>query len=409
MTNRFLPEAPLGARKLDWRRIVPVFVIVCTYAAGTAAVLPVLPFHIRAMGGSPLVLGIVIAAEAVGQFASGPALGQLSDRFGRKRVLMASQIIAAASLLLLALAPSIAVILLARALFGLTAGNIAVTAAYVADHTDAGSRRQAMGILMGGAGVGGIIGAGLSGLLSDTSLTAPILPAFGLVLVSIIVTVAGLDDEQVLACPDDQHLVEHTSFRSILASTAIRILIVVMLCHFFAYGMYISQVPVFLSDTFIWNDHAFGAKELSYLVMADGAINVFAQIFLLGWLGRYLSDRSLILVIFALIAVGFVTAGVATTIPVLLLAVFCVSTGDALAKPTYMAALSNHVPLQRQGAVLGAAQSLVGVADIASPVLGGFILGYALYGVWIGFAVATAITGALLAATRLPRAPSGEA
>lgn len=409
MTTRFLPKGPLGPRTLDWRRILPVFVIVCTYAAGTAAVLPVLPFHIRAMGGSPLVLGIVIAAEAVGQFASGPALGQLSDRFGRKRILMASQIIAAASLLLLALAPSIAYILLARALFGLTAGNITVTAAYVADHTEAGSRRQAMGILMGGAGVGGIIGAGLSGLLSDTSLTAPIIAAFGLVLLSIIVTVSRLDDAQAALRPDDQHLGEHTSVRSILASPAIRILVVVMLCHFFADGMYISQMPVFLGDTFIWNGHAFGAKELSYLIMVDGGINVFAQIFLLGWLGRYLSDRTLILVIFALISAGFLTAGIATTIPVLLLAVLCVSTGDALAKPTYMAALSTYVPLQRQGVVLGAAQSLVAVADIASPVLGGFILGYALYGVWIGFAVAMAITGALVTAIRLPLLRSGEA
>lgn len=409
MTTRFLPEGPLGPRTLDWRRILPVFVIVCTYAAGTAAVLPVLPFHIRAMGGSPLVLGIVIAAEAVGQFASGPALGQLSDRFGRKRILMASQIIAAASLLLLALAPSIAYILLARALFGLTAGNITVTAAYVADHTEAGSRRQAMGILMGGAGVGGIIGAGLSGLLSDTSLTAPIIAAFGLMLLSIIVTVSRLNDAQAAPRPDDQHLGEHTSVCSILASPAIRILIVVMLCHFFAYGMYISQMPVFLGDTFIWNGHAFGAKELSYLIMADGGINVFAQIFLLGWLGRYLSDRTLILVIFALISAGFLLAGIATTIPVLLLAVLCVSTGDALAKPTYMAALSTYVPLQRQGVVLGAAQSLGAVADIASPVLGGFILGYALYSVWIGFAVAMAITGALVTATRLPRQRSGEA
>ncbi|MBB2969535.1 MFS transporter [Mesorhizobium sp. RMAD-H1] len=408
-TTHSRPESVAMTRKLDWHHILPVFVLVCTYAAGSAAVLPVLPFHIRSMGGSPLVLGIVIAAEAVGQFASGPALGQLSDRFGRKRILMASQIIAAASLLLLALAPTVAVILLARVLFGLTAGNISVTAAYIADHTEPENRRQAMGILMGGAGVGGILGAGLSGLLSETSLIAPILAALGLVLFSVTVTVFRLDDRQVVPRPYDPPSGEDTSFGSILSSPGIRILIVVMLCHFFAYGMYISQMPVFLGDTFVWNGHAFGAKELSYLIMADGGINVFAQIFLLGWLGRYLTERNLILLIFALISAGFLTAGLATTVPVLLFAVLCVSTGDALAKPTYMAALSTYVPSQRQGVALGAAQSLVAVADIASPVLGGFILGYALYGVWIGFAVAMAITGALIAATRLPRQRSSEA
>lgn len=153
MTTSALSEVA-SAKPLHWRIILPVFAIVCAHAAGTAAVLPVLPFHIRGMGGSPLVLGIVIAAEAVGQFASAPALGQLSDRLGRKRVLLISQLIAAGSLLLLAIAPSVAFILMARALFGLTAGNISVTAAYIADHTDIGNRRRAIGILMGGAGLG---------------------------------------------------------------------------------------------------------------------------------------------------------------------------------------------------------------------------------------------------------------
>lgn len=394
-------ENSTTTKGVDWRQIPPVFLIVCTYAAGTAAVLPVLPFHIRMMGGSPLVLGIVIAAEAAGQFASAPFLGQLSDRFGRKRILIVSQTIAAASLLLLAIAPNIAFILLARALFGLTVGNISVTAAYVADRTDAANRRQAMGILMGGAGVGGIVGAGLSGLLSETSLTAPILASFGLVLLSVMVTVFRLDDRQAAPRPDDPSATGKASFRTILSSPGIRMLIMVMLCHFFAYGIYISQMPVFLQDTFVWNGHAFGARELSYLIMADGGINVFAQIVLLGWLGRHLSERGLVLLIFALVSVGFLTAGIATTIPVLVLAVVLVSTGDALAKPTYMAALSTRVPSQRQGIVLGAAQSLVAVADIASPVLGGFILGYALYGVWIGTAAAMALTGAVLAAARL--------
>jgi DHA1 family tetracycline resistance protein-like MFS transporter len=192
MTTQAL-SAVSAAKPLDWRIILPVFAIVSAHAAGTAAVLPVLPFHIRAMWGSPLVLGIVIAAEAVGQFASAPALGKLSDRFGRKHVLLVSQAIAAVSLLLLALAPSVALILFARALFGLTAGNISVTAAYIADHTDAGNRRRAMGILMGGAGLGGIVGAGISGILSDISLTTPIFAALALVVTSIVVTSLRLD------------------------------------------------------------------------------------------------------------------------------------------------------------------------------------------------------------------------
>jgi DHA1 family tetracycline resistance protein-like MFS transporter len=398
MTMETLPDRPAASKTLGWRQILPVVVIVCVYAAGTAAVLPVLPFHIREMGGSPLILGIIIASEALGQFASAPLFGQLSDRLGRKSVLLLCQSIAALSLLLLALAPNLVVILIARAIFGFTVGNISVTAAYIADHSSPDNRRQAMGIMMGAAGLGGIIGAGLSGLLSEISLNAPILASFVLVLFALLVTSLTLENDR----PAERETGERPSFKAILAAPAIRLIVMVMMFHFFAYGMYMSQMPVFLGDTFIWDGHAFTAKELSYLIMADGAVNIFAQLVLMGWLSKYLTERQLILVLFALLAIGFVTAGLASSIPVLLLAVFLISTGDALAKPTYMAALSNRVPTNRQGIVLGAAQSLVALADITSPVIGGFILGFALYGIWIGVAIATAMIGALIVASRFP-------
>lgn len=402
MTTEFLRQRTAGgARVPDWRFILPVFLIVSMYAAGMAAVMPVLPFYVREMGGSPLVLGIVIAAEALSQFTSAPVLGQLSDRYGRKRILLASQAVAAVSLLLLASAPSIFVVLLARVLFGMTAGNLSAAIAYVADHSDAKHRRQAIGILAAGVGLGAIIGAGLSGLLSDTSLTAPIYAALVLTLLAVVVTLFWLKGGQAASGVDARPSGRKLSFRVILGSPLIRVLIIVMLCHCFAYGLYMSQVPVFLAETFIWNGHAFGPKQLSYIMMADGVINVLVQLFLLGWLGKYFSERNLILAIFALLGTGMLTAGAATTIPVLVFAILCVSTGDALAKPTYLAALSVHVPPQRQGAVMGAAQALMAATDIVSPVLGGFILGYALYGVWIGVAVAVVLAGATLTIAKL--------
>lgn len=157
------------------------------------------------------------------------------------------------------------------------------------------------------------------------------------------------------------------SARAILKMPVLRVLIIVMLCHFFAYGMYSSQLPVFLSDTFIWNGLPFGPKALSYLLMADGVINIFVQLFLLGWVSQYFSERKLIILIFALLCTGFLTAGIATTIPVLIFAIVCISIADALAKPTYLAALSVHVSPARQGIVIGTAQALIAIADFISP------------------------------------------
>lgn len=395
-------QASREALRRNWRILAPLFLVVCIYAAGMASVLPVLPFYLRDMGASPLIFGVVIATEAFTHFVAAPTLGQLSDRFGRKRVLLASQAMAAGSLLLLAVAPNVLVVIIARALFGLTGGNFSAAAGYVADHTAPEDRRQALSILTGGVGLGGIVGAGLSGFLSDTSLTLPIFAALFLSIGAIGLTLFALKKDQAPTAQVGPYEREKISFRAIVSSPVIRILIIVMLCHFLAYGIYSSQMPVFLAETFIWNGQAFGPQHLSYIVAADGVINILVQLFLLGWLGRRFSERQLIILIFGLICAGFLIASLAKTVPLLALAVLCVSTGDAMAKPTYLAALSVHVPENRQGVVMGFAQSLGALTDIASPLIGGLILGHKLYGVWIGLAIAVAAIGAVLTAARLP-------
>lgn len=400
-------EASLSDR-LDWRLMLPLFAIVTLYAAGIGAVLPVLPFYLREMGASPLVFGIVLATEALSLSAASPLLGQLSDRFGRRRVLLASQVVAVVSLLLLALAQSIFTVLLARFLFGLTAGNFSAAAAYAADNSSPTTRRQAIGVVNAALGLGAIVGAGLSSVLSDISLTAPIYMALALSASGVVVTTFGLKGGKVVRQATDEPDSERISLRAITGHPVIRVLVIVMLCHFFAYGMYTSQLPIYLADRFVWNGHALGPREFAYIIAADGVINILVQLFLLGLLGRFFSERRLIILIFALFCIGFLTAGLASTIPVLAFAVLCISTADALAKPTYLAALSVHVPSERQGVVMGTGQALVAVTDIASPVMAGFIVGLGLYGAWIGAVVAIAITGAVIAATRLPRQSDSE-
>ncbi|MCO5151957.1 MULTISPECIES: MFS transporter [unclassified Shinella] len=390
------------ALRRNWRIMVPLFLVVCIYSAGMASVLPVLPFYLREMGATPLIFGLVLATEAFTHFVAAPTLGQLSDRFGRKRVLLASQAMAAASLFLLAVAPNVFVVIVARALFGLTGGNFSAAAGYVADHTAPEDRRQAISILTGGVGLGGITGAGLSGFLSEASLAVPIFAALFLSIGAIGLTLFALKADQAAPSQTGPYEREKVSFRAIVSSPIIRILIIVMVCHFLAYGIYSSQMPVFLAETFIWNGQSFGPQHLSYIVAADGVINILVQLFLLGWLGRRFSERQLIILIFGLICTGFLIASLATTVPLLALAVLCVSTGDAMAKPTYLAALSVHVPGNRQGVVMGSAQSLGALTDIISPLIGGFILGHKLYGLWVGLAIAVAVIGVVLATVRLP-------
>ncbi len=348
---------------LNKRRILPVFLLVGLYAASTAAVMSVLPFISARWAVRRLSLESSSPLRLLANFVRRPDWPP-SDRVGRKRILIVTLAIAAISLLLLANAQCILFILLARTLFGISAGNLSAAAAYIADCTHVRNRRQAIGILTGCIGLGGIVGAGVSGWLSRISLSAPITPPLYLSL-GLPGRDLGLKDHSTTSRTTDK--IAAFSARAILKMPVLRVLIIVMLCHFFAYGMYSSQLPVFLSDTFIWNGLPFGPKALSYLLMADGVINIFVQLFLLGWVSQYFSERKLIILIFALLCTGFLTAGIATTIPVLIFAIVFISIADALAKPTYLAALSVHVSPARQGIVIGTAQALIAIADFISP------------------------------------------
>lgn len=203
-TNLYENANSETTKPLNKRRILPVFFIVALYAASTSAVMSVLPFYIREMGGSPLIIGVIIATEAFSQFCAAPLIGHLSDRVGRKRILIVTLAIAAISLLLLASAQCILFILLARTLSGISAGNLSAATAYIADHTHVRNRRQAIGILTGCIGLGGIVGAGVSGWLSDISLSAPIYAAFILVFGSALVAFWGLKEHSTASLTIDK-------------------------------------------------------------------------------------------------------------------------------------------------------------------------------------------------------------
>src|ERR1700730_14895003 len=160
--------------------LLSIFLIVLVDILGLTIILPLLPGYAETLGATPLIVGRRVPTYAFCQLIAGPPLGHLSDRVGRRPVLLVSQMGTCAGFLILAYAHTLWVVFLARIIDGLTAVNLTVAQAYIADVTDAENRTKSFGMIGIAFGLGFLVGPGISGLLAQFDNTYPILAAAGL-------------------------------------------------------------------------------------------------------------------------------------------------------------------------------------------------------------------------------------
>src|SRR3981081_4812877 len=168
------------------RPLLIIFLTIFVNLVGFGIIIPLLPFYAETFGASPLVIGLLFAVFSLCQLAAAPALGDLSDRYGRRPVLVFSLAGTVVSFVMLALAHSVAMLFAARVVDGLSGGNISTARAYVADVTEPKDRARAYGLIGAAFGLGFILGPALSGLLAGISYTAPIWAAAALTLVATV-------------------------------------------------------------------------------------------------------------------------------------------------------------------------------------------------------------------------------
>src|SRR6059036_1432809 len=161
-----------------------IFLTIFVNLVGFGIIVPLLPFYAETLGAAPLTIGLLFAVFSLCQLIAAPALGDLSDRYGRRPVLVFSLAGTVISFVMLALAHSIALLFAARIVDGLSGGNISTARAYVADITQPKDRARAYGLIGAAFGLGFILGPALSGALAKVSYTAPIWAAATITLVA---------------------------------------------------------------------------------------------------------------------------------------------------------------------------------------------------------------------------------
>src|SRR5215212_272758 len=146
------------ADKLDFKRVLPIIVIVLVDLIGLSIIIPILPYFAARFSATPMIIGILQATYPLMQFVGAPILGRLSDRFGRKPVLIASQLGTLAGFILLGFANTLALLFLSRIIDGVSGANISTAQAAISDSTNEKTRTQGLGLIGAAFGMGFILG-----------------------------------------------------------------------------------------------------------------------------------------------------------------------------------------------------------------------------------------------------------
>lgn len=341
-------------------------------AVGMTIVFPLFPFLIGQYvpeSRVAVVMGGLVSVFAFCQFLAAPLFGALSDRYGRKPILLISLLGSAIGYALLGVGGALWILFLGRIIDGLTAGNQSALFAYIADVTEPQERSRWYGLLGGAIGIGFMIGPAIGGLLGSQSTTLPFFVTAGITLLSVFLT-AGLVTESL---PPEkrtrqlslQHLNTFEHFQEIFSLREARALLVVG--GFFYIGLNIWQfnATIFLKDVFRW-----GPSLIGGIFVLIGICDILSRVVLLPYLLKKWSERTLGIIGLLGLAVGTALIGASALLPsaaLIIVAVACIVLGEGLFDPSYNARLSLSVVENKQGLLQGVNQSLKALYHVLVP------------------------------------------
>jgi MFS family permease len=323
----------------------------------------------------------------------------------------------------MASAGSLWVLYLARMIDGATAGNLSLAQAYISDNTTPENRARSFGLIGIAFGLGFFLGPSVTGYLAQYGLRAPIYAAAGLSLASILCTALLLPNQQPPAQrvasgaegPGGKRLgiLEWSSYVQYLERPVLGALFFQMLLFGFAFTTFTSGFALFAERTFTWNGHPFTPREIGYLFAYAGFLGIVLQGGLIGRLVKYFGEPNLVAAGFVSMGLGYLLLGMIGDLPPLLVVATLVAFGHGVLRPTLTSLITQNADRNEQGVVLGLSTSLMSVAQIIAPPLGGWLIGHGHLSAWAFVAATASSIGLVVAPWGSARAhavvPSGRA
>jgi DHA1 family tetracycline resistance protein-like MFS transporter len=345
------------------RPLLLIFLTIFVNLIGFGIIIPLLPFYAQTFHASPLVIGLLFAAYSLSQLVASPVLGDLSDRYGRRPVLVFSLAGTVVSFVMLAMAHSIAMLFAARIIDGLSGGNISTARAYIADVTEPKDRARAYGMLGAAFGLGFILGPALSAILVTVSITAPIWAAAGLTLVAAIMAWLWLPETVHRA-----HAGTGMPFRNValmMRRPGLRRVLVVDFAYWFSFAIFQTTFALFAARRF-----GFDVSRTGYFFAGFGILGAVVQGACIRPVVRRFGDKGTLGIGLVCAAVGLVAATLTHSVAMFALTMVPLSLGMGFGHPTVSALVSRAARADEQGRVQGAASALESLGRALGPVWG---------------------------------------
>ena len=371
--------------------LIVVFVTVFIDLLGFGIIIPLLPFYAETFGATAFTVGLLATSFSLMQFIFAPIWGRLSDRVGRRPIILLGLLGSCFSYLGFGMAGTLTALFAARIFAGIAGANIPTAQAVVADLTTPENRAKGMGMIGAAFGLGFIFGPAIGGFLSRYGYAMPAFFASALSLANFVAAWFFLPETLKPEHRAIERVGRMDALRTALARPHLPLLLLIGFLVVAAFSAFESTFALFAERVY-----AFHASSIGYVFAFVGIVLVIVQGFLVGKVVKRIGEHHIVPASLALVAIGLLMIPGTRSVAALLVANGVMAVGMGFNSPSLMSLVSRYTAAEDQGGVMGLTQSLNSLARIIGPMWGGFAFDHLGIGMpYISAAAVMAVASAI--------------
>jgi MFS transporter, DHA1 family, tetracycline resistance protein len=342
---------------------------------GYSLILPLLPYYAENFGATVFLVGMLGTVNALGQLIAAPIIGRLSDRYGRRPMLIFSIAGTLIAFIMLALSQSLWMIFLSRIVDGLFGGNMSLAKAYITDISEPKNRARSLGLIGAAFGMGFIIGPALGGVLGNIQLNLPAIVAAVLSLLNLIAVIIWLpeslpEDQRGKAKANPRTRFDFQNLLSAMQRPCVGPLLNIRLFYSLAFTLFQTTFSLYAKETLVLS-----VNQTGLILTYVGLLSVLVQALAIGKLTQRFRERDLTYFATILIMIMLTLWGFTRNVWVLLVVLAPISLAAGVLNTVLSSLLTKSIEKEDVGGTLGLDNSMQTFAQLVSPGLGAYLLG----------------------------------